>query len=225
MSNGTNTVNGLSGPELTMESYPSPPSSLTCVSSYSPVQPESTEDLRTWLQQVSPASLSALPGNNWAQMMNEICGPPQLTLFEPSNPPLYSSKTFPLLSQEDTLSRSSLTCKLLAIKSYPLSGCQLVTLGLITKEKGCGLLPTPSKIDGSGFYVVTKNVAEKRIIIQKRKHKIHWMQYSILYHGWKRGWANPRFSEKMMGWPIGWTDLQPLAMDKFQQWQQQHGDY
>jgi len=26
----------------------------------------------------------------------------------------------------------------------------------------------------------------------------------------------PNFSEWMMGWPIGWTDLKPLEMDKFQ---------
>lgn len=26
----------------------------------------------------------------------------------------------------------------------------------------------------------------------------------------------------LMGWPIGWTDLKPLEMDKFHLWQQQH---
>ena len=31
-------------------------------------------------------------------------------------------------------------------------------------------------------------------------------------------------SEMLMLWPIGFTDLKPLEMDKFQQWQQQHGD-
>ena len=33
----------------------------------------------------------------------------------------------------------------------------------------------------------------------------------------------PKFSEWLMGWPIGWTDLKPLATDKFQQWQLSHG--
>jgi hypothetical protein len=32
-------------------------------------------------------------------------------------------------------------------------------------------------------------------------------------------------SEMLMLWPIEWTDLKPLATDKFQQWQQQHGNY
>jgi hypothetical protein len=33
----------------------------------------------------------------------------------------------------------------------------------------------------------------------------------------------PKFSEWLMGWPIGWTDLKPLATDKFQQWLRSHG--
>ena len=32
-------------------------------------------------------------------------------------------------------------------------------------------------------------------------------------------------SEILMMWPLEWTDLKPLAMDKFQQWQQQHGSF
>jgi hypothetical protein len=32
-------------------------------------------------------------------------------------------------------------------------------------------------------------------------------------------------AEYMMGWPLGWTDLKPLEMDKFQEWQQQHGEF
>jgi hypothetical protein len=36
------------------------------------------------------------------------------------------------------------------------------------------------------------------------------------------GHLNPEWAEWLMGWPIGWTDLKPLAMDKFHEWQQQH---
>jgi hypothetical protein len=38
------------------------------------------------------------------------------------------------------------------------------------------------------------------------------------------GPLNPDWVEWLMGWPIGWTALQPLATDKFREWQQQHGD-
>ena len=38
------------------------------------------------------------------------------------------------------------------------------------------------------------------------------------------GTLNPTWVEWLMGWPLGWTDLKPLEMDKFQEWQQQHLD-
>jgi hypothetical protein len=37
------------------------------------------------------------------------------------------------------------------------------------------------------------------------------------------GKLNPMWVEWLMGWPLGWTDLKPLEMDKFRSWQQQHG--
>ena len=33
---------------------------------------------------------------------------------------------------------------------------------------------------------------------------------------------NPNLYEWLMGWPIDWTDLKPLAMDKYLKWQQSH---
>ena len=30
--------------------------------------------------------------------------------------------------------------------------------------------------------------------------------------------------EHLMGWPIGWTDLEPLETGKFQQWSRSHGE-
>ena len=37
------------------------------------------------------------------------------------------------------------------------------------------------------------------------------------------GSLNPTWVEWLMGWHLGWTDLKPLAMDKFQAWQRSHG--
>ncbi len=39
------------------------------------------------------------------------------------------------------------------------------------------------------------------------------------------GVPHPHLSEWLMAWPIGWTDLKPLEMDKFHLWLQQHGEY
>ena len=38
------------------------------------------------------------------------------------------------------------------------------------------------------------------------------------------GQLNPTWVEWLMGWCLGWTDLRPLATDKFRQWLEQHGD-
>jgi hypothetical protein len=37
------------------------------------------------------------------------------------------------------------------------------------------------------------------------------------------GQLNPAWVEWLMGWPIGWTELKPLEMARFREWQQQHG--
>jgi len=37
------------------------------------------------------------------------------------------------------------------------------------------------------------------------------------------GQLNPTWVEWLMGWPLGWTDLKPLEMDKYQQWLDSHG--
>ena len=42
---------------------------------------------------------------------------------------------------------------------------------------------------------------------------------------WNSGTLNPEWTEWLMGWPIGWTDLKPLETDKFQQWRLLHGKF
>ena len=41
----------------------------------------------------------------------------------------------------------------------------------------------------------------------------------------ERPYANPCYWESIMDWPIGWTDCEPLATDKFQQWRHSHGEF
>jgi len=40
----------------------------------------------------------------------------------------------------------------------------------------------------------------------------------------QNGRLNPTWVEWLMGWPLEWTDLKPLATDKYQEWLQQHGE-
>ena len=39
------------------------------------------------------------------------------------------------------------------------------------------------------------------------------------------GPLNPTWVEWLMGWPLGWTALEPLEMAKYQQWRRLHRDY
>ena len=49
---------------------------------------------------------------------------------------------------------------------------------------------------------------------------------ALLRDGEKAGGAlNPTWVEWLMGWPLGWTDLKPLATDKCRNAQQQHGGF
>jgi hypothetical protein len=76
----------------------------------------------------------------------------------------------------------------------------------------CGsLLPTPSGVNGG------KNNTMGRVD--------EWGGSSNPLRGTVIGsMCLPEFEEMVMGWPIGWTAPTPYAMDKFQSWQQQHGD-
>ena len=79
---------------------------------------------------------------------------------------------------------------------------ELETPARRTKETGSGWWPTPIKADAHG-------------------HKQPGTLPGEL--GCNGGEMNPDWVEWLMGWPIGWTDLRPLAMDRFQQWRDSHG--
>ena len=87
------------------------------------------------------------------------------------------------------------------------------TLEPITSETEFGLLPTPVRSDYKG---TSKN---SKFDNRARQYKA-WddgTEASTLY-------PNPLAYEVLMGWPLGWTDLKPLAMDKSLCVQQQLGD-
>jgi len=83
-------------------------------------------------------------------------------------------------------------------------------------EKEYGYLPTPN----AGMYR-NFNYNKDLCIKRSKKHQIDMCMHSIMY------WNGPikiEFLEGMMGWPLMWTELKPLEMDKFRLWLQQHGE-
>lgn len=88
--------------------------------------------------------------------------------------------------------------------------------GALTCEKESGLWhPTPTKSDYRGANLRGEKQRESQL-----KEWLH-VRYS---QGMKTTYPHPSFLERVMAWPQGWTELQPLEMDKFQSWLQQHGE-
>ena len=82
-------------------------------------------------------------------------------------------------------------------------------LVLPTSATGYGLWPTPQAKDGQGYYVTSYRSAHNR---KQSGRQLHWIHRALLIGGRDvKGWANPRFSEAMMGYPLGWTDCEDSA--------------
>ena len=60
--------------------------------------------------------------------------------------------------------------------------------------------------------------------IQRRAEKGKQLNLSMVAHP-TSGQLNPTWVEWLMGWPIGWTDLKPLEMDKYHSVQPPLGNY
>ncbi len=81
-----------------------------------------------------------------------------------------------------------------------------------------GLWPTPTASDEKGS--VLPETARKRA--DKSSRGVRLPEFLTLRGLLPSGRHNPEFSEWLMGWPERWTDIEPLEMDKFHEWQRQH---
>lgn len=112
----------------------------------------------------------------------------------------------------------------------------------ITRGTGGGLLPTPKVARGT--YQRNTNGRKYYTLMGMAQHNKFPTPRSRDWKGQSQrgqhapmdalpnalnvtgGQLNPNWVEWLMGWPIGWTDLEPLETDRFQQWLEKHGtDY
>jgi len=133
----------------------------------------------------------------------------------------YGAKWRELLARYNPLTHSwrTLQCSLfedleLSLETFPRWGMtvggelfQLQTLVQTTSVNESGLWPTPTTPSGGG------NCGGSGAYKNALKNGTH-IPHSI----------NPNLYEWLMGWPLGWTDLKPLEMDKSHFVQQQHGE-
>lgn len=86
-----------------------------------------------------------------------------------------------------------------------------------------GLLPTPRASMGS------HGIAWCRARTGEHRHNLEdYLAWQHLQNGGEETPglnANPDYVEWLMIWPSGWTDLKPLEMDRFREWQQQHSQF
>jgi len=94
-----------------------------------------------------------------------------------------------------------------------------------------GLLPTPCVPNGGRKHNLARVTLRGRTLYREdgskaqmdlETHMRLWASSIDELHGGK---LNPNWVDWLMGWPIGWTGLEPLAMDRFQAWLRAHGSY
>jgi hypothetical protein len=93
----------------------------------------------------------------------------------------------------------------------------------VVTSQGCNnlvafvkMFPTPTATEGKGAPTLEK--VKARALESKRGVRLceHIARDGV------PGQLNPTWVEWLMGWILDWTDLKPLAMDRFLEWQQQH---
>jgi len=96
----------------------------------------------------------------------------------------------------------------------------------LTSETVSGLWLTPTRTDSkpSGIKEATMmlRALSGEVIPETYRRLRSQVAALALQVGEGFGPLNPTWVEWLMGWPLGWTDLQPLATAKFQQWSASH---
>lgn len=164
----------------------------------------------------SRASRLVLPDKSDVTTTTEICGPTPCEFFAKFDHDTRCLKMSQGLLFPATSAASS--------KDWPRAGLMLngtvyrrahmVPIFLATEYGSLPRLPRPVACDGKG---------SGRI----RWERIRGGGMNLRdWFNWKYAMVYPpvRVNEYLMGWPIGWTDLRPLATDKFRSWLRSHGD-
>ena len=94
---------------------------------------------------------------------------------------------------------------------------RLATLEHDTSVKGSGLsLPTTGKNESKG--------SSRKRYLGSRHFRGAKMSEGLRTSEADPIYLAPDFSELVMGWPTGWSALEPLATARFQEWSRSHGE-
>jgi hypothetical protein len=194
LSNEMNTVLRFSFNGKTNELYLRSPFGTT----YARLMEDRGVELWTWFLEDSPAKRS-LVQQEVETLLKKTYGERCVGLSERLSLELSLQKMFP----KERYYKHRKTCWNSAITAN-ISNFQRKTLVQTMKGIGIGYLHTPTTI---------ANFAAPSM----QKHRSCRNFVTVF------GKPTPENFEYLMGWPLGWTDLKPLEMDKFLLWQQAHG--
>ena len=212
MSSGMATASALSPSESQTDTLITPQSSMTCVSSHSPVQPNNTEELRTWLAQAFPASPSVLQESKPEPTTRGICGPPRQTLFASYSLNPFCLKTCQDLFPADTLEPSSLTWPRWGMwGGGELSELDIPALPIDVTGSGSWLTPSANEDAAGSLKGNMQNMLTHQVKRADLEGAANGGQLSADWVDW------------LMGWPVGWSGLERLETVKFQTWLAAHG--
>ena len=178
-----------------------------------PLKVRHGEDLLMWFRADSLARISASTEKEKGLPESDPdCGPRWQESFARYNQSLRSWKIHQLLLFEDLELSSVIWPKWGSMRNG--AAYRQPTLVRRTEENESGSLPTPRCHDA------------KKMYLAEMKRNSPCLAALVMFDGQPDcGVINPAYSEHVMGWIIGWTDLKPLEMDKFLQWRKQHGIY
>lgn len=202
-------------------------------------------ELLTWCREGFRASTSASraqcgAATDWTAKKVD-CGSSTSASSTSVDPDTYSGKTHPPLKTKGSVG---------SFERWPSAGTfqdgQLLGLPALdsgTREGGSGfLLPTPTARDWKD----TPGMTDTRLDGKTRNDRLPMLLFSVVRSAGiecrsttptdartvsvkglivtiRGPHYSPELPEWIMGWPIGWTDLSPLEMDRFRQWQREHG--
>lgn len=173
--------------------------------------------MASWMSSrlVSLVSPSAAPANGAAKRTNGTFGPRQFVCFAKFDRASQSWKMYPSFFTTTISAKSSVTWKQ---QGLMLNGelYQRPALERYTFANDFGFVPTPTANRGGWNWGGQKRAGPVRYGLATLAHK-------GLLPNHPMGSLHPAYVEQLMGWPIGWTALEPLATDKFQQWLDAHG--
>jgi len=171
------------------------------------------------LAQISQTEIKKKAGSRGCKETGEVFGLKCLELFAKYDPSLCSWKMCQILLNLGLEQSSETWPKAGIIQDGVCWEAKIVEESI--RETGHGFsLFTPTSTDYKRNNLSTP-MWERRM---KQRKSPGTLPEQLAWMGFK-GMLAPTLPEKMMRWPIGWTDLRPLEMDKMQSWLQQHGEF